>query len=225
MMDFRPGKYGQGAAKREIFLYTVPSISRGCERWKIFPHPACRRKGFDSILFDMSIITRTGDEGETGLWSGERISKDDIRVEAYGTIDELSSALGMARHLCFQDEVLYAIDDIQRLLFRVAGELASVGIPFDRPITGKDEEKIAEKTLAIEERVVLTGFVIPGMTAGSAALDLARTIARRAERRVITLSRREAVSSDLTRFLNRLSDYIFMLARLEEASAGKLTFA
>jgi len=172
----------------------------------------------------MSIITRTGDEGETGLWSGERIGKDDLRVEAYGTIDELSSALGVARHLCFQDEVLYAIDDIQRLLFRVAGELASLGIPFDKPILAKDEAVIAEKTTALEERIPLKGFVMPGMTAGSAALDLARTIARRAERRVVALSRKEEVAPDLRKVLNRLSDYIFMLARAEEAAAGKIKF-
>jgi cob(I)alamin adenosyltransferase len=173
----------------------------------------------------MSIITRTGDDGDTGLWSGERIGKDDLRVEAYGTIDELSSALGVARHLCLQDEVLYGIEELQRLLFRVAGELASVSIPFDRPITVKDEEKITVKTLDLEERIPLKGFVLPGMTAGSAAIDVARTIARRAERRVVALARKEEVSTDLRKFLNRLSDYLFMLARAEEAAGGKLTFA
>ncbi len=172
----------------------------------------------------MSIMTKTGDDGDTGLWSGERIGKDDLRVEAYGTIDELSSALGVARHLCLQDEVLYAIEDIQRILFRVAGELASVGVAFDRPITAKDEEKLAARTTSIEERILLKGFVLPGMTAGSAALDMARTIARRAERRVVALSRKEAVSIDLRKFLNRLSDYLFMLARVEEEAAGRLTF-
>lgn len=176
-------------------------------------------------VYIMSIITRTGDDGDTGLWSGERVGKDDLRVEAYGTIDELSSALGVARHLCFLDEVLRAIEELQRILFRVAGELASVGIPFDRPITAADEEKISEKTISLEERIPLRGFVVPGMTSGSAALDVARTIARRAERRVVALSRKEEVSSDLRKFMNRLSDYIFMLARAEEAAARKLTFA
>ena len=172
----------------------------------------------------MSIMTRTGDDGDTGLWSGERIGKDALRVEAYGTIDELSSALGVARHLCLQDEVLYAIEDIQRILFRVAGELASVSLAFDRPITAKDEEKLSERTTSLEERIPLRGFVLPGMTAGSAALDMARTIARRAERRVVALARKEEVSSELRKFLNRLSDYLFMLARAEEEAAGKLTF-
>jgi ATP:cob(I)alamin adenosyltransferase len=172
----------------------------------------------------MSIVTKTGDDGTTGLWSEERIPKDDMRVEAYGTLDELSSALGIARHLCFEDEVLYAIDDLQKLLFRVSGELASLGRPFDRPILPQDEATMAERIAALEERIPLTGFVLPGMTQGSAALDLARTIARRAERRVVSLSRRDGVSQDLMRLLNRLSDYLYMLARAEEAASGKIRF-
>lgn len=169
-------------------------------------------------------MTRTGDDGDTGLWSGERIGKDELRVEAYGTIDEFSSALGVARHLCLQDEVLYGIEELQRLCFRIGGELASKGLPFDRPITAADEERISAKTAALEERIPLRGFVVPGMTPGSAAVDVARTIARRAERRVVALSRKEEVSPDLRKFLNRLSDYLFMLARAEEEAAGKLTF-
>jgi len=173
----------------------------------------------------MSIVTKTGDEGSTGLWSGERIGKDSLRVEAYGTIDELSSALGIARHVCSQESVLSSIEFIQRLLFRVAGELASLSKPFDRPITEEDERMIEEKTKEIEAHIQLRGFVILGMTQGSAALDLARTIARRAERRVVELSRKETISGELMRTLNRLSDFIYMLAREEEFSQGKLTFA
>jgi len=173
----------------------------------------------------MSIVTKTGDEGSTGLWSGERIGKDSLRVEAYGTIDELSSALGMARHVCSQENVLSSIELIQRLLFRVAGELASISKPFDRPIAGEDERLIEEKTKEIEAHIPLRGFVILGMTQGSAALDLARTIARRAERRVVELSRTEPVSRDLMHTLDRLSGFIYMLAREEEFSQGKLTFA
>ncbi|MDD3980907.1 MAG: cob(I)yrinic acid a,c-diamide adenosyltransferase [Spirochaetia bacterium] len=173
----------------------------------------------------MSIVTRTGDQGETGLWSEERVGKDDLRVEAYGTIDEFSSSLGMARHLCMQDEVLYAIEDLQRLCFRIAGELASKGKPFDRPIRPSDEETIAAKIQSLEERILLTGFVLPGMTQGSAALDMARTVLRRAERRIVALSRQEPLSSDLLRLVNRLSDYIFMLARAEEKAAGAIRFS
>jgi ATP:cob(I)alamin adenosyltransferase len=173
----------------------------------------------------MSIMTRTGDFGDTGLWSGERIGKDDLRVEAYGTVDELSAALGVARHACAQAEVVVAIEDIQRLLFRVAGELASLGKAFKAPILPADEALIAGRTAELEARIPLKGFVILGMTPGSAALDMARTIARRAERRVVALSRKETVSADLRKFLNRLSDYLYMLARAEEAAAGAIRFA
>lgn len=176
-------------------------------------------------LFRMSIMTRTGDSGDTGLWSGERVGKDDLRVEAYGTVDELSAALGVARHSCSQGEVLLAIEDIQRLLFRVAGELASRGKPFKTPILPEDETAVAGRTADLEERIPITGFVIMGMTPGSAALDMARAIARRAERRVVALSRKEPVSADLRRLLNRLSDYLYMLARAEEVAAGAITFA
>jgi ATP:cob(I)alamin adenosyltransferase len=172
----------------------------------------------------MGIVTKTGDDGTTGLWSGERVGKDSVRVEAYGTIDELSSSLGVARHLCLQDDVVYAIEYIQRLLFRVGGELASLSKAFDRPIDENDEKTIEAKTAEIEARVPLRGFVVPGMTQGSAALDVARTIARRAERRVVELSRTEPVSPALLRTMNRLSDFIYMLAREEEAAQGKLTF-
>jgi ATP:cob(I)alamin adenosyltransferase len=124
-----------------------------------------------------------------------------------------------------QDEVLYAIEDLQRLCFRIAGELASKGKPFDRPIRPSDEETIAAKIQSLEERILLTGFVLPGMTQGSAALDMARTVLRRAERRIVALSRQEPLSSDLLRLVNRLSDYIFMLARAEEKAAGAIRFS
>jgi len=176
-------------------------------------------------VLTMSIMTRTGDFGDTGLWSGERVGKDDLRVEAYGTVDELSAALGVARHACVQADVLTAIEDIQRLLFRAAGELASLGKPFSAPLLPEDEALIAGRTAELEARIPLKGFVILGMTPGSAALDMARTIARRAERRVVALSRKEAVSADLRKFLNRLSDYLYMLARAEEAAAGAIRFA
>jgi ATP:cob(I)alamin adenosyltransferase len=97
-------------------------------------------------------------------------------------------------------------------------------MPFDNPINEDDEKTIEDKTKELEMRIPIRSFVVPGMTGGSAALDLARTIARRAERRVVALSRIEDVSPVLMRTLNRLSDYIYMLAREEEAAQGKLTF-
>jgi ATP:cob(I)alamin adenosyltransferase len=172
----------------------------------------------------MSIVTKTGDGGLTGLWSGERVWKDDMRVEAYGTVDELSSALGLARHAARLPETQEAITGIQRDLGRVAGELASRGTPFDRPVTAADEESLTSRVAALEGRIVLTGFVLPGMTESSARLDLARTICRRAERRVVSLARDAEVSEELLRYMNRLSDLLFMLARAEEEAEGKITF-
>lgn len=172
----------------------------------------------------MSIVTRTGDEGMTSLWSGERVWKDDLRVEAYGTVDELSSCLGLARHQVRLPETVAEIELIQRSLVRVAGELASRGQPFTRPINSHDEAELSEKVAELEERIVLTGFVVPGMTPGSAALDLARTVCRRAERRIVALARESEVSDSLRQWLNRLSDYLFMLARAEEEAEGKITF-
>jgi ATP:cob(I)alamin adenosyltransferase len=176
----------------------------------------------------MSIVTKTGDEGLTSLWSGERVWKDDLRVEAYGTVDELSSWLGLARHSAGLPETVEAIMAIQRTLVRVAAELASRSQPFPPPITApinaNDEAELTARTEALEARIPLSGFVIPGMTAGSAPLDIARTVCRRAERRVVTLARDADVSDNLRTWLNRLSDYLFMLARLEESAEGRLTF-
>ncbi|MCE5255682.1 MAG: cob(I)yrinic acid a,c-diamide adenosyltransferase [Spirochaetaceae bacterium] len=172
----------------------------------------------------MSIVTKNGDEGDTDLWSGERVGKDSPRVEAYGTVDELSSALGMARHLCSQTEVQSGIDEIQRLLFRVGAELASVSKAYVNPVNDRDVDSLFQRISELERKIDIKGFVIPGMTPGSASLDLARTIARRAERRIVALGRQEQVSKELQKFMNRLSDYLFMLARVEEAAAGKLTF-
>ncbi|HUX39311.1 MAG TPA: cob(I)yrinic acid a,c-diamide adenosyltransferase [Rectinemataceae bacterium] len=173
----------------------------------------------------MSIVTKTGDGGLTSLWSGERVRKDDPRVEAYGTLDELSSQLGLARHSARLASTLDAIDALQRDLVRAGGELASRGKPFVVPISGEDIDAVTAATRLLEEKIPLTGFVLPGMTPGSASLDVARAVARRAERRVLSLAREADVSVELRVWLNRLSDWLFMLARAEEAAEGKLRFA
>jgi ATP:cob(I)alamin adenosyltransferase len=172
----------------------------------------------------MSIVTKTGDEGFTSLWSGERVWKDDLRVEAFGTIDELSSQLGLARHDARLSETVAAIEVIQRGLVRVGGELASRGQPFTAPISAVDEDELTRATEALEVRIPLSGFVLPGMTPASAALDVARTVCRRAERRVVALARDADVSDSLRSWLNRLSDYLFMLARAEEAAEDRIRF-
>jgi len=172
----------------------------------------------------MSIVTKTGDEGLTSLFSGERVWKDDLTVEAYGTMDELSSLLGFARQALGLEETKAAVESIQRDLVRVSAELASRGRPFANPMGKTDDDRLTSMVRALEARIPIEGFVLPGMTEASARLDLARTVARRAERRVISLSRQVEVSVFLRRYLNRLSDLLFMLARAEEAAVGALKY-
>jgi ATP:cob(I)alamin adenosyltransferase len=172
-----------------------------------------------------SITTKTGDDGTTGLWSGNRVAKDHPRIEAIGEVDELSSLLGFARLACGLESTRSSIEALQRCLVRVAGELASLDPPFDDPIQSWDEKAITDAILELESRIELHGFVLPGRTEGSARLDLARTAARRLERRVVSLSREAALSDILRRYLNRLSDYLFMLARAEEDAVGKIEYA
>jgi len=172
----------------------------------------------------MSITTKTGDDGSTGLWSGERVPKDSPRIEVLGEADELSSRLGLARLACALPEVRDAVEGIQRSLARVSGELASVEVSFDDPIQSWDEAAIDEAIAALEARIPLLGFVVPGRTESSARLDLARAQARTLERRVLALNREEPVSDILRRWLNRLSDYLFLLAREEEVAAGELEY-
>lgn len=129
----------------------------------------------------MKIYTKTGDEGLTSLYTGERVPKDSPRVEAYGTIDELNSALGMARALCRRDDVRRAVFDIQKLLGTVMAEVASRG---DKAaLLGADHIAMLEKLIDGFDAALppLTQFVVPGDTPAAAALDVARTTARRAE--------------------------------------------
>jgi len=171
-----------------------------------------------------TISTKTGDEGLTDLWSGERVRKDDVRVEAYGTVDELSCFLGEAKHWVKRPETLTILEEIQRDLFRAAGELASRGAAFTDPILPADEERLFAYVERFEKELRLTGFVVPGSTVQSAKIDIARTVARRAERRIITLARDSDVSAALRKYINRLSDLLFVLARWEEAGEGKIVY-
>lgn len=173
----------------------------------------------------MSITTKTGDEGSTDLWSGERVRKDDPRIEVCGEIDELSSLLGFACLAAGLPETVEALRSLQRDLVRAGGEIASIEPAFTDPIQSWDEEALTGKIVALELRIPLRGFVLPGKTEGSARIDLARTAARRLERRVVALAREASVSDILRRYLNRLSDYLYMLARSEESAEGKIEYA
>ena len=166
----------------------------------------------------MKIYTRTGDKGTTSLYDGSRLAKDDIRVESYGTVDELNSALGLARNFIDDEESRAIIYRIQRELFNVAGELAT-------PDTSAFPEVINETHVAYLESVIdgyiarieqVDKFIIPGSNKASAALHVARTVCRRVERRILTLSRDAHVSESLMKYVNRLSDCLYAMARFLE---------
>lgn len=176
----------------------------------------------------MRIYTKTGDHGETALMGGARVSKDHIRVQAYGEVDETNAAIGLARTTAptdFADALLVAI---QRDLFTIGGRLATPEP--DRLQEGQREkvavpaERIAALERAIDEADAelppLKAFVLPGGTPKAAALHLARTVSRRAERAVVGLSHVEAVPAEVLLYLNRLSDLLFTLARLANHRAG-----
>lgn len=173
----------------------------------------------------MGIVTKTGDDGLTGLWSGERVRKDDARVEAYGTVDELDSLLGESKHWLKRKDTRRIVEEVQLDLYRMAGQLATRTGSFSMPILEADEARLAAYVAGFEAEIPLTGFVIPGSNLQSAKLDVARTVCRRAERRIVTLSRDSDVSGPVRRYINRLSDLLFMLARAEEVSDGGIRYA
>jgi ATP:cob(I)alamin adenosyltransferase len=170
----------------------------------------------------MSISTKTGDKGKTSLWSGERVKKNHLRVEAYGTIDELNSTIAEAKHLVKSNKVKDIIIEIQNDLFRVGGALATVG-EYKYPLTEEDIVRLTEYVHHFEQEVQFNGFVIPGSTIQSAKLDTCRTIARRAERRILSLEEEENIPVLIKQYVNRLSDLIYILARYEEKLEDKLT--
>lgn len=172
----------------------------------------------------MSISTKTGDKGQTSLWSGERVWKDDLRVDAYGSLDELDAHIGDAKHHIEQEELKILLTEVQNKLYRVMGQLASKSKEYVIPICISDAEQLTERIHAFETQVELKGFVIPGSTPASAKLDICRTIARRAERRIIALSHLEEVPPAVLEFCNRLSDFFFILARYTEFLEGAIVY-
>lgn len=165
----------------------------------------------------MKVYTKTGDKGTTGLLTGERIDKDSLRVGAYGTVDEINSALGLARVSCSKSASKDIIFSVQKTLMLVMAELASINA--DTHYIKEEHVKQLEQFIdTIDAQLPpLNEFIIPGGNAGAAALDLARTTTRRGEREVIRLSKQEIVSEKVLVLLNRLSDLCFMLARAELA--------
>ena len=181
----------------------------------------------------MKIYTKTGDAGDTGLFGGGRVGKDHPRVEAYGDVDELNAVLGTVRAIEQMPRIDEIIARVQRDLFSIGALLAT---PNREKMTEQlekarvDDARIVELEHAIDEceRELdpLRSFILPGGTPKAAALHVARTVCRRAERRVVALQREIDVPELVVRYLNRLSDLLFMLARVanRRAGAGEVTW-
>ena len=169
----------------------------------------------------MKIYTKTGDKGETGLFGGERVSKDSLRIETYGTIDELNSFLGLAIIEVADTSIKNILQNIQNQLFTVGADLSTPEIDKNKKlnITRTPEEFYlnAEKIIDKYESKLgeLKNFILPGGSKGAALLHICRTITRRAEREVVALDNKVKIGNNIIIFLNRLSDLFFVLARYE----------
>lgn len=170
----------------------------------------------------MKIYTKTGDDGTTGLFGGERVSKDALRVECYGTVDELNSTLGMVNSEVKNIELTTLITEIQNKLFTVGGQLATPTEKSGLVLVKLVDEDILflEKNIdSFEEKLEpLKQFILPGGSKGASLLHFARSVCRRAERLVTSLSKNEKVSNLILIYLNRLSDLLFVLARFENSN-------
>jgi len=180
-------------------------------------------------MSDMRVYTRTGDDGETGLFGGPRVSKDAPRLEAYGTVDELNSTIGVASAALPHEDLVAWLQIVQSDLFDIGGELATPdltgriakGQVVGPRVTDEDVAKLEAWIDAMDTEIEpLTRFILPGGTLASAHLHVARTVCRRAERRVLSLARDAEVAPTVVRYLNRLSDCLFTMARVANARAG-----
>ena len=175
----------------------------------------------------MAIYTKRGDSGETDLFGGPRVGKDHLRVEAYGAVDELNAFIGLCSATTTYEDLRSALRTIQGQIFDLGAYLASpaperrerAGIFGPR---GEDVVDLENHIDALEREIEpLKRFILPGGTRASATFHLARTVCRRAERRVIALHRDESLNEVALRFLNRLSDLLFVMARVENRRAGE----
>ncbi len=172
----------------------------------------------------MKIYTKTGDKGKTSLFGGRRVWKDDLRISAYGTVDELNAVLGVAISELMNKELIEVIESIQNDLFTVGSDLAS---PLDKEnknfvIPRVDAKFIKQLEVLIDkydsQLPELKNFILPGGLKGSAILHHARTVCRRAEREVVALAKVDGINHEIEVYLNRLSDLLFVLARFENFS-------
>jgi cob(I)alamin adenosyltransferase len=172
------------------------------------------------------IYTRRGDDGSTGLFGGPRVRKDDLRVAAYGDVDELNSALGLAREeILQQPDLLAFVDALQSELFTLGAELATP----DASKAPKEVPRITPEHVTRLEREIdrltaelpeMKNFILPGGSRAGAALHVCRTVCRRAERKVVSLAESSPVSTASLSYLNRLSDLLFVMARAANLRAG-----
>ncbi|MCH8293333.1 cob(I)yrinic acid a,c-diamide adenosyltransferase [Candidatus Poribacteria bacterium] len=165
----------------------------------------------------MKIYTKTGDTGETGLYGGARIPKDSLRVEAIGTVDELNACIGYARSQIRDTEIDAVLERVQNELFDLGADLATL----DEHAKADSLRIPSEMVHALEREIdrfqtelpPMTHFILPGGSAGGSVLHLARTVCRRSERCVVRLATTESINPEVLRYLNRLSDLLFVLAR------------
>ena len=173
----------------------------------------------------MKIYTKTGDHGETGLFGGARVSKASARVEAYGTVDELNAAIGVARAAGLPPDVDAVLASVQASLFTLGAELATVSgkeASLGIALLGPEDVSALERAIDASEAVLepLRNFVLPAGSPAASALHLARTVCRRAERAVVGLPTEDEAREEIVVYLNRLSDLLFSFARQANQRAG-----
>ncbi len=174
----------------------------------------------------MKIYTKKGDTGETSLFDSKRVYKDDIRVESYGTVDELGSYLGLCKHYVEDEEIFKILEHIQNKLFVVTTNLATEHKENIRHTLSDEDityqENVIDTYLAKVPK--MTKFILPGSSIASAQLHIARTICRKAERRIVTLAHVAEVDPLVIQYTNRLSDTLFALARYLETDETEVTY-
>jgi cob(I)alamin adenosyltransferase len=178
------------------------------------------------MVYLSRIYTKAGDAGETALGDGRRVPKDHARVEAYGQVDELNAVLGLLAAYCPDTPEAALLRTVQNDLFDVGADLCIPAIANEQPgdvlrVTAAQAERLEQAIDRLNEGLnPLKSFVLPGGTPGAAWLHLARTVCRRAERAVVTLAHHEAVNPQVVVYLNRLSDFLFVLARAANAAGA-----
>lgn len=178
------------------------------------------------MVYLSRIYTKSGDDGETGLGDGQRVRKDHPRVEAYGQVDELNAVLGLVLAHCPDSPDAAVLRAVQNDLFDVGADLCVPQVPSDSPdqslrVTAEQAERLERAIDRLNAALEpLQSFILPGGSPAAAWLHLARTVCRRAERAVVTLMEGEPVNGYALIYLNRLSDYLFVLARTANAATG-----